>query len=216
MLCHNVREFLSGRLRANRRLDETVTYYSCADFELEFLGDYYPGAAITTVTAFSIDDKAGTATQQSHHQVQSAIFELMRSGGIALEKITQSAAATVAGVTQGRISQIAAKYGGWKAYKKLLAVLFNSIYRGANNSDPLDSEQEFIAKTYLPLATAESPPDAVQAVVDCIQAFGWRVFQAILTATSIETRGRLLAALVSGLPQGLLEVFRGVVLGAIG
>jgi predicted XRE-type DNA-binding protein len=199
-----------GRLRANRRPDEPVTYYSCADFELEFLGDYYPGAAITTVAAFSIDDKAGTATEQSHHQVQSAIFELVQETGMALEKITQAAAATVAGVTQGRISQIAAKYGGWKAYKKILAVLYNSIYRPANNSDPLDSEQEFIANTYLPLAADESPPDAVQAVVDCIQVYGWRVFQAILAATSIETRGRLLAVLVSGLPQGLQEEFRGV------
>jgi hypothetical protein len=34
------------------------------------------------------------------------------------------------------------------------------------------------------------------------------VFQAILTATDIETRGRLLAVLVSGLPQGLQEEFR--------
>ena len=178
--------------------------------ELDFLGDYYPGAAITKTAAFSIDDKAGTATEQSHHQVQSAIFELMRSGGKALEKITQVDAAATAGVTQGRISQIAAKFGGWKAYKKLLAVVFNSIYRGANNSDPLDEEQEFIANTYLPLATAESPPDAVQAVVDCIQVYGWQVFQAILTATSIETRGRLLAALVSGLPQGLQQEFRGM------
>jgi hypothetical protein len=116
-----------GRLRANRRPEEAVTYYSCADFELDFLGDYYPGAAITTVASFSIDTQAGTATEQSHHQVQSAIFELMRSGAQALEKITQTAAATVAGVTQGRISQIAAKFGGWKAYKKILAVLFTAL-----------------------------------------------------------------------------------------
>jgi hypothetical protein len=136
----------------------------------------------------------------------------MLSGGMALEKITQVETAATAGVTQGRISQIAAKYGGWKAYKKLLAVVFNSIYRPANNSEPLDSEQEFIAKTYLPLVTSESPPDAVQAVVDCIQGYGWRVFQAILTATDIETRGRLLAALVSGLPQGLREEFRAIAL----
>lgn len=200
-----------GRLRANRRPDEAVIYYSCADFELDFLGDYYPGAAITQVAAFSIDSHAGTATEQSHHHIQSAIFELVEEAGMALEKITQVDAATKACVTQGRISQVAAKYGGWKAYKKLLAVVFNSIYRGANNSDPIDEEQEFIAKTYLPLAADESPPDAVQAVIDCLQVYGWRVFQAILAATSIETRGRLLAALVSGLPQGLQEEFRGLV-----
>ena len=86
-----------------------MTYYSCADFELDFLGDYYPGAAITIEAAFSIASSAGTATQQSHHQVQSAIFELMHSGGTALEKITQAAAATVAGVTQGRIRVVLQK-----------------------------------------------------------------------------------------------------------
>ena len=133
-----------GRLRANRRPSDAVTYYSCADFELDFLGDYYPGAAITTEAAFSIDSQAGTATQQSHHQVQSAIFELMQERRTAMSKITQVDAADKAGVTQGRISQIAAKYGGWKAYKKILAVVFNSIYRPANNSEPLDSEQEFM------------------------------------------------------------------------
>jgi len=199
-----------GRLRANRRPDEAVTYYSCADENLEFLRDYYRSATITTVAAFSIASSAGTATEQSHHHIQSAILKLLLETGTALEKLTQVAAATIAGVSQGRISQVAAKYGGWKAYKKLLAVVFNSIYRSANNSDPLDEEQEFIANTYLPLAADESPPDAVQAVVDCIQVYGWRVFQVILTATSIETRGRLLAALVSGLPLGLQEEFRGL------
>jgi len=204
-----------GRLRANRRPDDAVTYYSCADFELSFLHDYYPGATITSQAAFSIASSAGTATEQSHHHIQSAILELLQETGMALEKLTQVAAAAKAGVSQSRISQVATKYGGWKAYKKLLAVVFNSIYRGANNSDPLDEEQEFIAKTYLPLAASEPAPDAVQAVVDCFQVYGWRVFQAIVAATSVETRGRLLAALLSGLPQGLQEEFRAIAVDAL-
>ena len=47
------------------------------------------------------------------------------------------------------------------------------------------------------------------AGLDSTQVHGWRVFQAIIAATFTETRGRLLAALVSGLPQGLQEEFRG-------
>jgi hypothetical protein len=43
-----------------------------------------------------------------------------------------------------------------------------------------------------------------------IQVYEWGVFQASLAATSIETKRRLLAVLVSGLPQGLQEEFRGV------
>ena len=38
-----------------------------------------------------------------------------------------------------------------------------------------------------------------------IEPYVWQVFQAILAATSIQTRGRLLAALLSGLPQGLQD-----------
>jgi len=197
-----------GRLRANRRPDEAVTYYSCADEELDFLRDYYPGAAITSSAAFSIATQAGTATEQSHHHIQSKILELVKETGMALEKLTQVAAATIAGVSQGRISQVAAKYGGWKAYKKLLAVVFNSIYESANNFEPLDEEQEFIANTYLPLAAVESMPDAVQAMADCVKAYGWRIFQIVLAATSYQTRGRLLAALLSGLPQELQDEFR--------
>jgi len=197
-----------GRLRANRRPEEAVTYYSCADFDLEFLRDYYRSATITTAPAFSIAKQSGTATEQSHYHIQSAILELVKETGMALEKLTQVAAATIAGVSQGRISQVAAKYGGWKAYKKLLAVVFNSIYESANNFEPLDEEQEFIANTYLPLAAVESMPDAVQAMADCVKAYGWRMFQIVLAATSYQTRGRLLAALLSGLPQELQDEFR--------
>ncbi len=67
-----------------------------------------------------------------------------------------------------------------------------------------------IASIYSHSSASSSRPDAVQAVVDCTQVYRWRVFQASLAATSIETRGRLLAALVSGLPQGLQEEFRGL------
>jgi hypothetical protein len=57
--------------------------------------------------------------------VQSSILELVQETGNALEKVPQVAAATIAGVSQGQISQVAAKNGGWKAYKKLLAVFVN-------------------------------------------------------------------------------------------
>ena len=87
-----------GRLRANLRPDELVTYYSCADFELDFLRDYYPGAIITSESAFSIAQSAGTATEQSHYHVQETILELVNQAGMALEKITQVVAAAAAGL----------------------------------------------------------------------------------------------------------------------
>ena len=49
-----------------------------------------------------------------------------------------------------------------------------------------------------------------------LQAWGWRGFQAILAATEIETRGRLLAALLSGLPQELQSKFRALAVDGLG
>ena len=101
-------------------------------------------------------------------------------------------------------------------WKQLLAVLLNCTYTGTNNSEPLDEAQEFVANTYLPLTAAESPPDAIEAIFTTLQAYGWRGFQAILAATEIETRGRLLAALLSGLPQELQSKFRALAVEATG
>lgn len=197
-----------GRLRANLRSNELLTYYFCADYDLDFLQEFYLGATIKKALAFSITPEAGNATEQSHHRVQQSIVHFAKQTGTALEKLTQTVAAKAAGVSQGRISQVAAKYGGWMAFKKLLVALFNSLYRTANNFEPLAEEHEFIASTYLPLVAEEDPPDAIEAMIATVKAYGWRVFEAILAATPIKTRAQLVAVLLSGLPADLQEELR--------
>jgi len=197
-----------GRLRANRRPDKQVSVYFCFDYDLGFLNEFYPGAAITQEEAFNICAYCGTISQQSLHRIQQRILEFARATGEKLESITQVAAAKAAEVTQGRISQIAAKLGGWQAFRRLLAFLLDSPNRGANISGQLDTEQLFMADTYLPLAAEESPPDAISAMVDCFQVYGWHVFKTILAATPVKTRGQLLAVLISGLPETLRDEFR--------
>ena len=127
-------------------------------------------------------------------------------------------AAAFAKVTQGRIAQVASKYGGWKAFLKLLASLLKDIYRSTNNSPenntPLDEEQEFIAKTYLPLVAVEDPPDAVEALLFTVESYGWRVFEAIIAIVDPITKGRLLGMVVSGLPETLRKEFRTAVISA--
>lgn len=197
-----------GRLRSNRRPDEHLTYYVCCNFDLIFLGDYYPGATLKQESSFSVVPESGTSTEQSHWRVQKSIVEHVRQTGAALQKLTQVAVAKITGLTHGRISQIAAKYGGWMAYKKLLACLLESPYSGANNLSTLDSEQQFLAETYLPLAAEDDPLAAVEAVFIALKAYGAKVFESILAATSPETRSRLLAALICGLPPELIGEFR--------
>ena len=197
-----------GRLRANLRSNELLTYYFCADYDLDFLQEFYPGATIKKVPASSITLEAGNATEQSHHRIQQSLVDFAKQTGTALEKLTQTVAAKATGVSQGRISQVAAKYGGWIAFKKLLVALFNSLYRTANNFEPLGEEHEFIASTYLPLVAEEDPPDAIEAMIATVRAYGWRVFEAILAATPIKTRAQLVAVLLNGLPTELQEELR--------
>jgi hypothetical protein len=170
---------------------------------MEFLHRYYPGATIKRESAFDITPQAGTETEQSHWRILEAARQMLQETGVALEKLRQKTVASIAGLTQGRISQVAAQYGGWAAYKKLLALLLESPYRGTNNFAPLDAEQEWVASSYLPLAAEESPPEAIKVMLLTIGVYGWRGFQAILAATSAATRGRLLAVLISGLPPDL-------------
>ncbi len=199
-----------GRLRANRRPDKQVSVYFCFDYDLGFLNKFYPGAAITQEEAFNICAYCGTISQQSLHRIQQRILEFARATGEKLESITQVVAAQAAGVTQGRISQIAAKLGGWQVFRQLLAVLLDSRNRTANISGQLDDEQLFMADTYLPLAAEESPPDAIGAMADCFQVYGWHVFKTILAATPVKTRGQLLAVLISLMPETLRDEFRAI------
>jgi rhodanese-related sulfurtransferase len=210
----------ANRLRANRRSEQELPYYAATEIDLEFLQEYYPGCKIEQVDAFDITASAGSATQQSHWKIQQAILAAVEQTGKAIENLTQVEAAKFAQVTQGRIAQVASKYGGWKVFLKLLASLLESIYRTTNNSPEdkptLDEEQEFIARTYLPLTAVEDPPDMVEALLVTVQSHGWRMFEAILEAVDPVTKGRLLAKMMAGLPDALRKEFRATVVVAGG
>ena len=72
-----------GRLRANLRPDESVTYYCCADlrFGVSCANIIPMGRTSQKKSAFSIAKEAGTATEQSHHHVQETILELVNQAG---------------------------------------------------------------------------------------------------------------------------------------
>ena len=211
---------LANRLRANRRSEQELPCYIATEIDLGFLQEYYPGSTIEQVDTFDISRSAGSATQQSHWKIQQAVLAAVEQTGKAIEDLTQVEAAKLAKVTQGRIAQVASKYGGWKAFLKLLASLLKGINTTTNNSPEnnshLDEDQQFLAQTYLPLVAVEDPPDAVQALLITVQSYGWRVFEAILSVMDSETKGRLLAAMMAGLPDALRKEFRAAVAAAGG
>jgi N-acetylglutamate synthase/N-acetylornithine aminotransferase len=78
----------------------------------------------TDIEAFLIAPEAGTAAQITRWKIQEAFGQLTVSG----EKITQDKLALEANITQGRLSQIAAEFGGWGVLRKILAALLDGRF----------------------------------------------------------------------------------------
>ena len=188
-----------GRLRANRRSDEELTFYFCADYDLSFLAEHFPGATREKVDAFAITPDAGTQNQQTKLTILEAAKELTNRGN----KLTQKLIANLAEITQGTVSKIASQFGGWASLKKLFQTLLDSLYSDWNISDgtELDSEE----KEYVPglieyLPTLASPQisvlEAVGALVEVLEVMGKKVFRAILHNLDPATRGKLLGKIL--------------------
>ncbi|MEO1183717.1 MAG: DNA primase, partial [Cyanobacteria bacterium J06636_27] len=188
-----------GRLRSNRRPDEELTFYFCADYDLSFLGDYFPGATLTKVDAFAITHKAGTQSQQTKLAILEAAKELTTRGN----KLTQNAIANLAEITQGTVSKIASQFGGWSSLKKIFQTLLDSLYSERNIFDGeglTDEEKDYIPglSEYLPsLAAPEvSVLEAVGALVEVLEVMGEKVFKTILANLDVTTRCKLLGKIL--------------------
>lgn len=192
-----------GRLRSHNRPDNKLYFYFSADYDLSFLG-----LPVEKIEAFNITPAAGTATQQTRWKIQEAVRQLTE-GGQGLAKLRQQTVAKVTGLTQGRISQIASEFGGWKALKKILAVLLSIPYSTAKDSKDAseqftDSELEWMSKTYLPLViNEEDSVKVVSEVVQIISVCDFKQFQRILIMMPLPSQAKLLACILVVLPDWL-------------
>lgn len=190
-----------GRLRAHLRPDEQLTYYFCGDYDLSFLE-----LPVEQAEAFTITPEAGTAGQQTRWVLLQAARQLAEVG----QQMSQASIATAAGLTQGRISQIAGEMGGWKVFKKILAVLLRTLYSTPNNLEPLGEEESWLAKTFLPLVFDGPPEQALKEVASLLQVYGEQAFELILVAMPRELRPRLLSLLVGLLPPDVQQEFKAI------
>ncbi len=199
-----------GRLRANIRAEEQLTYYSCGDdLDLAFLTRYYPGATITQRPAIEITPAAGREGQQTRWALMQGIRACIEQG----RKLTQTALANHAHISERRVRQIFEGVdGGWKEFKKAVVVLLESLYRTTSGFELLPEELQFIVTGYLPLVAEEPAADVAGALINTARAYGWEAFRAVLAASTPETRGKLLGALLSLLPATLLDELKGVAL----
>lgn len=196
-----------GRLRANRS-DDQKTYYSIAEYDINFLSEAFPGATIKSqhITDFCID--AASSGDRTVSVVLSAIKDVMSSG----QKLTQQVVASIAGVTQGTVSKIISKLGGWKKLKKLFHLLLESFNSTRNNFQNLDENAKWIAQQWFPELIdppfdVPDPLNVVSEVVNAAKAHGTKKFVDILTHTDFETRVGILACFIRILPDYMQQEF---------
>jgi hypothetical protein len=193
------------RLRALIRQEEQLTFYFVGDYDLSFLG-----VPIEQVEAFLIAPEAGTAAQITRWKIQEAFGQLTGSG----EKITQQKVALEADITQGRLSQIAAEFGGWGVLRKILAALLDGFNSVTNNFSGLSDEERWLAQTYLPLVVNETYSEALSEIGIAVKAYGVKGFLRILQSCSLLTQVRLLSRIFEVMPETVRQQLREVAMGS--
>jgi hypothetical protein len=192
------------RLRSLIRQEEQLTFYFVGDYDLSFLG-----VPVEQVEAFLITPEAGTAAQITRWKIQEAFGKLTVSG----EKITQDKLALETNITQGRLSQIAAEFGGWGVLRKILAALLDGFNSATNNFSGLSEEERWLAQTYLPLVVNETYSEALSEIGITVKAYGVKAFLRILESSPIPTQIRLLSRIFEVMPEGVRQELREVAMG---
>ncbi|MBW4597794.1 MAG: hypothetical protein KME46_34045, partial [Brasilonema angustatum HA4187-MV1] len=190
------------RLRSTRRLDERLYWYIASDADLSYLKERFPDAEFEIIPAFKITPEAGSTGERMNWSILQAFKTLEETK----QKITTGAIAKIVGCNRSRISQIANEVaGGFASFRKVLISLLSSLYRTVNTlAEPLTEDEQFAAKTYLPLLLEENtldPTELVKEVVAIASTLGWKSFSCILAALNPHHRAKLLGNMLIFLPE---------------
>ena len=187
-------EQLIGRQRPHLDRDhQYVIYIFSKGLDLDYLADY--GVKVKNLSAFHFTPSAGTDAEILLDKLQQACQTLVSTG----QKVIQSNLAAVTGVTQGRISQFASKFGGWKGLKKILASLLES-YRDANNFEPPNSDDHDLAMVLVPVLQ-QQPEEAVAFVANITQVLGLKTTLKVVQCLTPLHQAQLLGLFLAHLPQ---------------
>jgi len=199
-----------GRLRAQRRSGEQLYFYLCTDIDPKFLHSAFPGCRVQSIEAFQLSPAAATPKQQTRWHILQAVGAIAAGGG----QLLTSTVATAAGITQGRLSQIATEFGGWNQLKRLLVALYKRLYSAANNrqDDAIALEPDFfwIAQTYLPVLVNDwlkgDEPMTAESVMEVIKVAGWTRFWGVIQEMPITAVAKFMGVLGGLLASGGLEL----------
>jgi hypothetical protein len=188
-----------GRDRALRR-GGAIFHYWLTDLELPFTA--------TQTKAAELSPDAASQSDKTRAALVQAIAQLANCG----EKITQSAIAQVAEVTQGWVSQFFASLGGWKMWREIITGLLKGSNTTSNNLESalesLHEEAQWIAQTWLKElvdAFEENPLGVVEAVGAIVYSYGFAGWERILAAGDRGVVARLLGQISLLAPQWAVE-----------
>lgn len=175
-----------GRLRAHRRLDESL--------EIVLLSNFPIDVPTTQVKALNITPEAATKWERFVLAVKSAVESLTASG----EKITQTLVAKISGYTQQYLSR------HWKLLQALLK------FSNSKSGIPAESLLDDLVTTFGP--TLESALTSCKTPDDVLETTGEFFFDWLETAQhesfwnqlKAETQIRILEALILVLPPAQL------------
>ncbi|GAX45897.1 hypothetical protein NIES4075_69180 [Tolypothrix sp. NIES-4075] len=210
-----------GRLRANLRPDEQLSAYVLSDYDLDFLKTELPDASFEQLDAFRLSPDAGDKLQRTKYGILKAFSKLIESGKD-YTKITQDAiASSMQGeITRSRISQIAALFGGWSKLRKMLILLYKTLFSNkTNNSENLtqsetepDSDLLWLSLEYLPLIVVnledEQTDDVVREILHVIEAEGPDRFKSAVQLTDNGTKNGILGYLTALLTTDFAQTAR--------
>ena len=195
-----------ARLRSHRKPEQQHTVYFCGDFKqgsLDFIQEYFTGCTLEKIEALNLTPDAGSKSERLRYAILQSVKEVHATG----RKITQKAIASIVGITQGRLSQVASEdFGGWSKLKKILVFLLDSLYSKTNNfSGPLSEDQQWIADIYLPLL-AEDPvsPEDLATTLDAVG--DEQEIKLVLSRVPFHTKLLLIIKLLTHVPDEFVSL----------
>ena len=192
-----------GRLRANRRIDESLHYYLCGDCDTTFLEQL--GYKVTPQNAIELAVDAGDRQSKARAVLLKA-YKQLQAEGKKVSEITQTQLAQNLGKSQQTIAKLAKTFGGWQKLKEVIGCL---LYRDRPSYEQdlgeLTQDTKFLAQTYLPMGLDSLGEDYSMAtlVTDLTaieEGFGETTYRKILNQIPVEQATKFITKLVGHLP----------------
>ena len=173
-----------GRLRAHRRLGESLTCYILNDFEFENI-------TVQQVESKTFTIEAAPKLERTRYRILKAAQDLIDQG----MDLSQRSLAAVIGMSRTHISDVIRElYGSWEAFKKGWSVLLlDTFIAKPATADPpeLDPDLEETAGAILQGLVADPPSETPKTIVSLAEILGWQGLQRVIQRLCQDDRSRL-------------------------